>query len=186
MKKFFVFIVIVISLCLCSCSTEEKIPTGYDSTYWGMSKDNVLDIISYVEYYDETETEISFKDSRVLDMRDYGIISLETFSPFGGGYQIPEITYVFEDDSLCEIKVEYTYKLQENTKWYDIMVESLESTYEKTFVSTPKENEVMRYEGTFFITDQGNTKIQVTTVEFKKTLTDYGNLSISYKPNSAE
>lgn len=182
MKKF-LFVVIGMCLCLSGCSSSDQTSTGYDSTYWGMSKNDVLQVISYVEHYDETETEITFEDARILNMRDYNIVSLSTFDPFNGGYQIPKTTYRFENDALCEIEVEYVYESQQDTKWYDDMVEWLEISYEKNFVAPIEEQDAMRYGGTSFLINDGKTKIMITTIEWKTIIDDYGSLSISYKKN---
>lgn len=180
--KRFLFVVIGMCLCLSGCSSNNKIFTGYDSTYWGMSKNDVLQIISYVEHYDETETEITFKDARVLNMRDYNLISLKTFNPFDGGYQIPEVTYIFENDALCEIKVKYIYESKQDTEWYEDMVKWLEDQYKKSYVSDITEDDIMMSSGTSFDLNE-NTEIMLMTFEMKTIIDDYGSLTISYKKN---
>lgn len=169
-------------LCLSGCSSSNKIPTGYDPTYWGMGKSDVLKVISYVEHYDETETEILFKDARVLNMRDYNLLSLETFNPFDGGYQIPEVTYIFEDDALCEIEVKYIYKSQQDIEWYGDMVKWLENKYTKSYVSDMTDDDIMMYGATSFDLNE-NTEIMLMTFEMKTIIDDYGSLTISYKKN---
>lgn len=189
MKRIILCSILVLCFVVSGCATnhdyETDIPyTGYDCTYWGMSKKDVLQLISYVDYYDESENEIAFKDARVLNMRDYNLLSISTFDPFDGGYQIPQVTYHFEEDALCEISVVYTYKNEQDIKWYSNMVEWMESTYEKDNVSEIEETEVSRHGATSFNMKAKQTRIQLMTVEWKNHINNYGSLTLSYYPQT--
>ena len=189
MKRTLLLILLVLCLIVSGCATNntsenEILFTGYDCTHWGMPKSDVLQILSYVDFYNETETEISFNDARVLNMRDYDLLSLSTFDPFNGGYQIPKVTYHFSEDKLCEITVEYEYNSIEDQSWYEEMVENLEKKYKKDDYSYDENNEFLYMGVTYFDMESYQTELRIETIETKNPISNYGNLSISYKPQT--
>lgn len=188
MKKFMsICLVVLVLFSGCSSSKGKNISTFYDSTYWGMSKSEILKLISYVDYYDETETEIKFKDARVLNMHDYSTLTLATFNPFNGGYQLPEVTYKFEDEKLSNIDVNFKYESKEDFDWYTNMVEWLGITYTQEHVIPLDETAEygMYVEGTSFKTDEEGTDILVITTQHENSITEnYGGLTIRYAPNN--
>lgn len=184
MKKVFaVLICICLSLCGCEIKEEEKISTGYDSTYWGMSKEEVEETLSYVNYLQSTEDKISFSDSRVMMMRGFDIFTVASYNVWKGGYQFPNVTYEFKDDALCKIELEYEYTSEQDYEWYDKMVELLGGVYSKRRTDPIKTDDNISSGYTDFVTQDNGSDVTVMTIQVEPILKDYGSLYVSYQPN---
>ena len=107
-RRILQIIIVIFLICAISgCSLIEKIvctkkykeiPTGYDNTYWCMSRKEVKDAIDIDELLlIEDENSISTYESRLNS--EFSIFCLDLMNP-------PKITYKFCNDMLYEIELE--------------------------------------------------------------------------------